>query len=169
VGRWWRKAFYKPPFLTVTPYGGRIAILEISNSGGKAALTVWGRIVDGGGWTSKHRGLYPMLWRPHFEEALLAAPKGAVLRAGSPPLALWVAGHEILNVAGMLPQTILAIFGGPGKVDAIHVDPKHGSPRLTIEVTIFCDPPTIDPWTRRYSVQIEKNYQSVVELGEITQ
>jgi hypothetical protein len=78
-----------------------------------------------------------------------------------------IAGHEIVAVPQVGAQMILAIFGGPGKVDAIHIDPKHGSPAVTVEIKIVSEPPLRVPFLQRYRVQIPPDYQSAAELNEV--
>jgi hypothetical protein len=57
------------------PHGGKTAVLEIENSGGRGALTAWGRIVEvSDGFPFKKRDSYPMLWRLDWQDALMQAP-----------------------------------------------------------------------------------------------
>jgi len=79
---------------------------------------------------------------------------------------MWMAAHEMVNVPNQPPAFILAIFGGPDKVEAIHFDPRNGSPVVTMEVRIVSDPPLSSPFIRSYTAEI-KEWQSAVELKEV--
>lgn len=162
-----RRTFLSMPRIRVTPRGGQEAVLEIDNVGKtSAALTAWGRIVSvSDGWDHKRQDIFPMLWIPHWQRAYVAAPDGAVSTPNRPPLKLAIAAHERIN-GPQGPATIFAVFGGPGKVDAINIDPKHGSPLLRIEVKVVSEPPMKEPFIQTYDVVIEPNYQRVVTLSE---
>ena len=164
----WRRTFCKPPCIQVLPCSGRTAVLEITNVGGRGSLTAWGRIISvSRGSVARKEDSYPMLWRPDWADAIIQAPQGAVSSPNGPPLKMLIAAHEVINHPAVGVNTILALFGGPGKVDAIHIDPKHGSPIVTLEVRIISEPPLSHPFTQRYVAEIPPDYQSGVELKEV--
>jgi hypothetical protein len=168
--RVWRRRFGETPQLIVTPRGGRAAVLEVENTGGVGALTAWGRIISvSAGFPFKRRDRFPMLWRSHWKNVMLAAPQGAVLRKGSPALVMWIAEHDMI-VSGTIggQATVMAICGGSGRVDAIHIDPKHGSPSVVIEIEIISEPPLDVPFVRYYKAEIKSGYKTEVELEEVT-
>jgi hypothetical protein len=167
VGRWWRRTFCAPPYLTVRPCGGKVAVLEIENSGGTCSLTGWGRIVKVDGGSFKKRDSYPMLWRMDWERAYMAAPHGAVAARNGVPLKMSIAEMDTV-VAGDVVADLLAIDGGPGRVDALRYNPRHGSPVVTIEVRIDAEPPLRTPFRQQYTVYVPEDYQHAVELKEAT-
>lgn len=162
----WRRTFGERPRLTVRPCGGKVAVLEIENSGGTCSLTAWGRILSVDGGSFKKRDSYPMLWRMDWQRAYVAAPHGAVLRRIGPPLKMSIAEHDIV-AAGAITESILAIDGGPGRVDAIHYNPKYGSPVVTIEIRIESEPPLEPPFRRTYTAHVPADYKHAIELGEV--